>query len=81
MDTATETDTLKAHVVTCQSPRIAGEEPVLKRWVVLTESAQAAAELVRERVAPACEIAATEEVLSQEEADRIGLKPHHPVAL
>ncbi|AWN41161.1 hypothetical protein DK389_12290 [Methylobacterium durans] len=81
MDTASETRSLHPLVVTCQSPRIAGDEPVMKRWVVLSESAEAAAELVRERVAPACEVAATDEVLSQEEADGIGLKPHHPVAL
>ena len=81
LDTATETKTLQAHVVTCQSPRIAGAEPASKRWAVLSESAEVAAELVHERVAPACEITATGEVLSQEEADVIGLKPHHPVAL
>ena len=72
---------VQAYVVTSQPPRLAGKEPVIKRWAVLCESAEVAVELVRERVASECTVEATDEILAPEKVDEIGLKPHHATGL
>ncbi|WP_336492353.1 hypothetical protein [Methylobacterium nigriterrae] len=72
---------LRAYVITAEPPRIAGKEPVTKRWAVLAENVEVAADLVRERVAPECIVEATDEILSPEQAGDIGLQPHHATVL
>ena len=72
---------LTAYIVTTEPPRIAGKASVRKRWAVLAENAEAAVDLVRERVAPECVVEAADEVLSPEKASEIGLQPYHATAL
>ena len=72
---------LQAYTVTSPPPRLAGKEPVIKRWAVLCESAEVAVELVQERVASECTVEATDEHLTPEKADEIGLRPHHATGL
>ncbi|WP_336487944.1 hypothetical protein [Methylobacterium nigriterrae] len=72
---------LQAYVITTEPARIAGKEPVTRRWAVLAENVETAAELVRERVAPECIVEATDEILAPEEASAVGLQPHHAVGL
>jgi len=72
---------LRAYVITTELPRIAGKETITKRWAVLAENAEVAADLVRERVAPECIVEATDEILSPEQASEIALQPYHATAL
>ena len=72
---------LTAYIVTTEPPRIAGKASVRKRWAVLAENAEAAVDLVRERVAPECVVEAADEVLSPERASEIGLQPYYATAL
>lgn len=80
MSSAADTH-LQAFIVTSEPPRIAGKEPVVRRWAVLSASAEAAAELVRMRVAPKCVVTSTEETLTPEDVSAINLQPDQPVAL
>ncbi len=80
MNAAAETG-LQAFIVTSEPPRLAGSERVIKRWAVLSTSAEAASELVRMRVAPECVVSATDEALTSEEVSAIGLQPGHAKAM
>ena len=71
----------QAYIVTREAPRIAGKEPVVKRWAMLTMSAEAAVELVRMRVGPECVVTATDEALTPDAVSAIGLKRGHATAL
>ena len=71
----------RAFVITTTAPRIAGKEPRVKRWAVLTVSAKAAEEIVRMRVAADCVVEATGDVLAPEEAAAIGLQIDQATAL
>jgi hypothetical protein len=72
---------LRAYIVTTEPPRVAGKERVTRRRAVLAENAEAAVDLVRERVAPECVVEAADEILSPEKASEIGLQLYDTTAL
>ena len=79
--TANPARSVQCFIVTTEPPRLAGKEPVLKRWAVLADNSDQAAEIVRARVAPECIVTVTDEELPDDRASEINLQFGHAVAL